>query len=63
MVGLQVVFLFGHLGANEQPTASSIKLGGSPSNELSFTFSPTTEGVDSKSALCRNVWEMKIFLM
>ena len=44
-------FSVGHLGANEQPSILSIRLGGSPSNEFSFTFSPTTEGVDSNNAL------------
>ena len=44
-VGLQEVSLSGHLGAKEHPDTSSIKLGGSPSRERNFFFSPTTEGV------------------
>ena len=40
----------GHLGEKEQPIISLIKLGGSPSNDCSFFFSPRIEGVESKSA-------------
>ena len=48
-VGLQEVSLSGHLGAKEHPDTSSIKLGGSPSRERNYFFSPTTEGVDSNN--------------
>ena len=39
----------GHLGEKEHPSIEPIKLGGSPSMVSSFFFSPTTDGVDSKS--------------
>ena len=48
---LQFSVGFEHLGEKEHPISASIKLGGSPSSEFNFTFSPTTEGVDSRSAL------------
>ena len=44
------MFRLGHLGAKEHPSILFIKLGGSPSRDFNFFFSPFIEGVESKSA-------------
>tara|TARA_Y100000741_G_scaffold266306_1_gene206685 strand:+ start:594 stop:785 length:192 start_codon:yes stop_codon:yes gene_type:complete len=41
----------GHRGEKEQPSITLIKLGGSPSSDRNFFFSPRIDGVESKSAL------------
>ena len=41
----------GQRGEKEQPLITFIKLGGSPSSELNFFFSPCIDGVESKRAL------------
>jgi hypothetical protein len=49
--GLHSESLFGHLGANEHPSILFIRLGGSPSSDFNFFFSPLIEGVESNKAL------------
>ena len=49
-LGLHFVSLSGHLGAKVHPSILSIKLGGSPSKDLSFYLSPLIEGVESRRA-------------